>query len=109
MTIALPDPIAAYYAAGPHKPSEVAACFARDAVIIDEKRTYSGRAEIEGWATEILGRYADLVVTPTAVVDRDGRTIVTAHVSGDFPGSPVDLDYAFELATNEITRLEITQ
>lgn len=108
MAITLPEPIAAYYAADPLKPSDVAASFAQDAVVIDESRTYSGRAEIKGWAAETLGRYADLVVTPTAVFNRHGRTIVTAHVSGDFPGSPVDLDYAFELAGDEIARLEIT-
>lgn len=108
MTITLPGPIAAYYAADPLKSSDVAACFAQDAVVIDESRTYPGRAEIEAWATETLGRYANLVVTPTAVVTRGDRTIVTAHVSGDFPGSPVDLDYAFDLAGDEIARLEIT-
>ena len=42
------------------------------------------------------------------VVD-DGRTIVvTGLVSGTFPGSPVRLSYAFELAGSKITRLEIT-
>jgi hypothetical protein len=35
------------------------------------------------------------------------RTIVTARVSGDFPSSPVDLAYVFEIAGDEIVSLEI--
>jgi hypothetical protein len=34
--------------------------------------------------------------------------VVTAHVAGDFPGSPIDLRYAFVLAGDRIARLEIT-
>jgi hypothetical protein len=34
--------------------------------------------------------------------------VVTARVTGDFPGSPVELRYGFALEGNRITRLEIT-
>ena len=41
-------------------------------------------------------------------VARDGgRDIVSGVVSGDFPGSPAALRYAFTLAGTKITRLEI--
>lgn len=33
--------------------------------------------------------------------------IVTAHLTGNFPGSPVDLRYAFTLSGDKIARLEI--
>lgn len=37
-----------------------------------------------------------------------GRTIVTSHLVGDFPGSPIDLRYLFVLADTKIAQLEIT-
>ena len=35
------------------------------------------------------------------------RTVVTAHLTGDFPGNPVDLHYRFKVAGGEIAALEI--
>ncbi|MDB5417770.1 MAG: hypothetical protein JWP50_1189 [Phenylobacterium sp.] len=35
--------------------------------------------------------------TPLAVEVREGRTVVTPAVAGNFPGSPVDLAHAFRL------------
>jgi hypothetical protein len=37
-----------------------------------------------------------------------GKTVkLRARLTGDFPGSPVDLDYTFTLAHDKITSLEI--
>jgi hypothetical protein len=33
--------------------------------------------------------------------------VVRAHVTGDFPGNPVDLTYRFTLVKNEIAMLSI--
>lgn len=41
------------------------------------------------------------------VVDK-GRIVVTAHLVGDFPGSPTDLRYFFVLEDDKIADLEIT-
>jgi hypothetical protein len=46
-------------------------------------------------------------VTPLSAVDRDGTTIVTGRVAGDFPGSPVTLDHVFRLEGDRIASLEI--
>ena len=35
------------------------------------------------------------------------QTTVTGRVTGDFPGSPVDLQYRFTLESDKIARLEI--
>ena len=35
------------------------------------------------------------------------QTMVTGRVTGDFPGSPVDLQYRFTLEGDKIARLEI--
>ena len=39
--------------------------------------------------------------------ERDGGTVVVGKVSGDFPGSPVDLEHAFKLNGDKIASLEI--
>jgi hypothetical protein len=41
------------------------------------------------------------------VAERDGRTIVTGRISGNFPGSPVELRYSFTVTGGRIARLEI--
>lgn len=43
----------------------------------------------------------------TAVEEVADRTVVTARVAGDFPGSPIDLRYRFKLAGHQIAGLEI--
>lgn len=108
MTIALPGPIAAYLAAdrgsGAHA---VAACFTSAAVVKDDDHTYVGRDAIRRWEVETDAKYS-CTVKAIAVEERGGRTIVTNHVSGNFPGSPIDMRYAFVLAGDEIAELEIT-
>jgi len=53
-------------------------------------------------------RRANIASPEVKDVARDGgRDIVSGVVSGDFPGSPAALRYAFTLAGTKITRLEI--
>lgn len=106
MPIALPDPVAAYFAADSSDADAVAACFTEDGVVIDERRTHAGRDAIRRWKTE-ASRAFRYTVTPLAIARDEGRTVVTGHVAGDFPGSPVDLRYTFALEDGKIARLEI--
>jgi len=106
MPLSLPKPIADYFAADATDGTAVAKCFTADAVVIDEKQTYRGREAIARWKTEASAKY-DYVSEPVAIDDRDDRIIVTAHLTGNFPGSPVDLRYAFTLSGDAIARLEI--
>ncbi|HWJ72823.1 MAG TPA: nuclear transport factor 2 family protein [Kaistia sp.] len=107
MTITLPQPIADYYAADRDKDSDATVqCFAEDATIIDERQTFRGRESIRQWKVNASARF-DYSVDPYALTE-DGKTVrVTAHVAGNFPGSPVDLRYVFELDGGLIQRLEI--
>lgn len=108
MSLALPRPIADYFAADAGDGTAVANCFAADAVVVDEKRTHQGRDAIARWKAEASAKYR-YTSTPVAV-DGDGDGIivtVTARVSGDFPGSPVNLRYAFTIEADAIVRLEI--
>lgn len=108
MPLALPKPIADYFAADATDGAAVAKCFTADAVVIDEKKTHTGRNAIAAWKSEASAKY-DYAAEPIAIDDQGGRVIVTAHVSGNFPGSPVDLRYAFALSDDAIARLEIVQ
>ncbi len=106
MSIALPAPVAAYFAADQSNGDAVAICFTEHAVVVDERQTHSGRKAIRQWKTEASSKFS-YSVTPVAISEDDGQTVVTGHVSGDFPGSPVDLRYAFVLEGEKIARLEI--
>lgn len=107
VSITLPAPVAAYFAADQGDGDAVALCFTEDAVVRDERRAHSGRAAIRRWKTEASGKF-NYSVTPVAIHEDAGQTVVTGHVAGDFPGSPVDLRYAFVLEGDRIARLEIT-
>jgi hypothetical protein len=103
----LPTPIAAYFAAanaanGPR----AALCFTLDAVVVDEARPRRGTAEIAAWVVETQREYR-CTATPSAIAVEGTRARVAATVAGDFPGSPVALDYLFTLADGRISRLEI--
>ena len=106
MSLNLPPAIAAYFAADNTGGDAVAACFTEDAIVKDEHRAYSGRAAIAAWKTEASAKYR-YTSEPIAIEHENGKTIVTCHLVGDFPGSPVDLRYLFVLEGDRIAALEI--
>ncbi len=106
MTLVLPTPIKDYFAADRNDPAALARCFAEDAVVRDENRTHSGLDAILRWKSETTRKFS--YVTEPFALTRDGdRLLVTSHVSGDFPGSPIDLRYGFRLSGDRIVELEI--
>lgn len=106
MPLDLPSPVAAYFAADRHDGEAVARCFSADGVVTDEGRRHAGRAAITRWKAEAASKYS-YTSTPIACVREGARTVVTARVAGNFPGSPVDLRYVFTLAGDEIAALRI--
>lgn len=106
MSLVLPQPIAAYFSADAGNGTAVADCFTADAIVIDERQTYEGRAAIAHWRAEAVAKY-QYTSEPIAIEQAGDRAIVTAHLVGNFPGSPIDLRYAFTLADGAIVRLEI--
>ena len=106
MSINLAKPIDAYFAADRGDGEAVAQCFTENAVVKDEGHTYNGLAAITQWKTDSSTKYTYTSV-PFACEDKDGKTIVTSRVSGNFPGSPVDLRYIFGLEGDKIAALEI--
>ena len=107
MTVQLAQPLAEYFAAAnADDPDRVAACFAENAIVHDEGGEMQGRAAIRAWAAEVRRKY-QFHAEVLAVAEAGDCTIVTAHLTGDFPGNPVDLRYRFRLDGAEISALEI--
>lgn len=107
MTITLPKPIADYFAADQGVDAgAIAACFTPAAIVQDEGHTYAGREAIRRWKDESSAKYT-YTAEPISIANEDGRTVVTSHLVGDFPGSPVDLRYLFVLADDKIAELEV--
>jgi len=109
MTIRLPEAIQAYFDADNARSADaVAAAFTDDAVVKDAGETRMGRESIRAWKVETDGKYSSTLAEPFLETIENGRTQVIAHLSGDFPGSPVDLRYFFVLKGEKIAELEIT-
>lgn len=107
MSFDLPQPLADYFAAeSGNDPEALARCFIERAVVRDEGRTIEGVTAIGRWMEEAKRKYQH-TTTPFAVVRRDGKTVVTAKVSGNFPNSSVNLEHVFEIEGDKITSLEI--
>ena len=88
MAIDLPEVIDTYFKADKKGNAQaISECFTQDAVVTDEGNTYT--------------------VEPFAMEEEDGRTVITSHLVGNFPGSPVDLRYFFVLKDDRIAELKI--
>jgi hypothetical protein len=106
MAIELSRPIAAYFAADKLDSEAIARCFTENAVVKDEGHTYTGLSAIKQWKADASAKY-DYTSEPFASEERDGKTIVTSRLVGNFPGSPVNLRFFFKLEGGKIAALEI--
>jgi hypothetical protein len=103
----LPNPIALYIDAENRADTEaLERCFAKDAVVRDEGKTIEGLTAIKQWKAETKKKYQH-TVEPLASVQKDDKTIVTNRLTGNFPGSPIELEFVFTLDGNKIVSLEI--
>ncbi len=106
-SLTLPEPVAAFFAAHGTAPDAFPRYFAADATVQDEGRTYRGREAIRAWQAEAAARYT-YTSTPRTLEHQGTQCVVTSRVEGNFPGSPVDLRYRFQLERGLIAALEIT-
>ena len=107
MDVNLPVPIAIYFAAENQGHAEIVAqCFTERAVVRDEGQVIEGLAAIRQWKAETTKKYQH-TIEPLASIQRDNRTIVTNRLTGNFPGSPIELEFVFTLDGNKIASLEI--
>ena len=107
MAIELPPPIAGYFLADQGADADaISRCFTEGATVRDEGHSYVGHEAIRRWKIASSEKY-NYTVELFAVTNEAGLTVVTAHLTGDFPGSPVDLRYRFALDGERIDGLEI--
>jgi len=106
MSINLPQPIAAYFAADRVDADALLQCFIEGAVVKDEGETYTGLDAIRKWKADVAAKYA-YTTEPLESEQKNGMTVVTSRLNGNFPGSPVNLRFFFRLERDKIAFLEV--
>lgn len=105
--IPLPQPVAAYFhASDVYDDGLLAACFAEDAMLVDEGEEYHGSMAVSEHILE-ANRVAKVMTYITNCVEKNGETVVTATISGNFEGSPIPLDFHFTHNNGKIKTLNI--
>jgi hypothetical protein len=104
---ALPAVVTDYLkAANRFDATAAALCFATDASVRDEDKEYSGRDAIHSWVAE-TGRKYRPAFTVMRVSTRGDDVSLSVAVAGQFPGSPVTLEYHVRLRNGLISALTI--
>ncbi len=107
MTVPVPGAIDSYFRAIAQDDSDaLIACFTGDAEVSDEGNVYRSPEEIRAWRerTRSAYRYTADVLRAERVGD---RYVVTTRLTGNFPGSPVEVPYHFALRDGLISKLDI--
>jgi len=107
MNLSMPPALAAYFSA--EDTADIDAlerCFAGDAVVQDEGQVVRGLAAIKACKLAAQANYQYRVEPLSA--SREGATAtVLARVAANFPGSPIELTYSFDLVDGRIASLAI--
>jgi hypothetical protein len=107
MSLNVPAPVATYLAAEKAKnPEMLAFCFTTDALVHDEGRDHRGLEAIQSWKRKAEATY-QYVLEPLSASVGEKTVKLRARLTGNFPGSPVELDFTFTLANDKITSLDI--
>ncbi|MDB5324564.1 MAG: hypothetical protein JWM57_133 [Phycisphaerales bacterium] len=107
MTLSLPRAVADYLAADESSnPDRLADCFSDEAHVHDEKHDYRGRDQIKAWKTSTSAKY-QYTVEPLTIVTEGQISTLHARLAGNFPASPVEVDFTFTIAGDKITELAI--
>lgn len=107
MSIKLPESIAVYVdAANAGDADKGSACFSENATVLDEGKTLIGRKSIYDWMKKTKEEY-NHITRPLKFREKSGEAVLTAELTGTFPGSPIVLEYHFELKNHLIQKLRI--
>ena len=107
MSVQLPDSIATFFrVSNDAEASGLRYCFTDNAVVRDEGHTHQGHEAIQVWLLEAKRKYA-YSVEPLNAAQQGSSVKVRAKVSGNFPGSPVQLEHIFRLTGDKIESLDI--
>ena len=84
-----------------------AECFSETAIVFDEGKKYTGKAEIRKWISEANEKYK-AVMKPIGFTSSANAGVLSAEISGSFDASPIVLKYYFEINAEHIQSLKIT-
>ncbi len=105
--VTLPNAVARYFDATNRFDAEsAAACFTPDATVHDEGKTHVGTEAIRDWVAHASEQYQPQATVLSAREDGDKLAVAT-RVAGQFPGSPVELEFAFSLRDEKIAELAV--
>ena len=82
-------------------------CFSETAVVFDEGKTHTGKKAIEEWIDKSNKEYKS-VMKPLSLTQEGKTSVLAAECSGTFPGSPIILNFHFEIANGLIESLKVT-
>lgn len=82
-------------------------CFSKNAIVFDEGKTHNGRNDIQQWIDESNKKYKS-VMKPLQYTENGTASVLTAECSGTFPGSPITLQFHFNIADGQIQHLKVT-
>jgi hypothetical protein len=85
----------------------VTALFTEDATVVDERQNHQGTTAIRAWRAGPASRYEYTTEVLGIESTGDDRHVVTARLTGSFPGATVVLRHDFTLAGDCIARLVI--
>ena len=81
-------------------------CFAENGVVHDEGRDRRGRDGIRQWKEEVDAKYR-YDAEPVAASVADDTVTLRTRLTGNFPGSPIEVNQIFRLDRGKIISLEI--
>lgn len=82
-------------------------CFSETAIAFDEGKTHTGKTEIKNWIEESNKKYKS-VMKPLEYTENGNASVLSAECSGTFEGSPIVLQFHFEIADGQIQHLKVT-
>lgn len=80
--------------------------FSETGVAYDEGETHTGRKEVQKWIAGTNEKYKS-VMQPVEYTEKGNKSVLTANVSGTFPGSPIMMKFNFEINEGLIQSLRI--
>ncbi len=89
-----------------HNSNAFADLFTEQAIVDDENKTYIGKAEIKQWNIDTNNKYKTRLEFKEYTHTED-KDILTVLVSGNFPGSPIMMDYHLHFEKDKISKLLI--
>ena len=82
-------------------------CFSENAIVHDEGKIHNGTKEIEAWIADSNERY-HATIKPVGYEEHETESILKAETSGNFPGSPIVLNYHMKISGGLIQSLKFT-